>query len=73
MDVCDISYNLSRVKAPNNDQRYYYVPAMVFRGRVEYYLKDTGEVIYDSDESGGLKDLLMLNCVDGTVIEYKVS
>ena len=73
VDVCDISYNLSRVKAPNNDQRYYYVPAMVFRGRVEYYLKDTGEVIYDSDESGGLKDLLMLNCVDGTVIEYKVS
>lgn len=62
--ISQVEYGLTRTKAPNTDESYYYVPASVFRGSVEYCIKDTGEVFYFQEDV----PLLMLNAVDGSVI-----
>ena len=63
--ICDIEYSLARVKVPNTDESYYYVPALAIYGVVEYSGKDCGEVFYVSEEP---IILLTINAVDGTVI-----
>lgn len=59
-----MEYGLARVKVPNTDDRYYYIPSMVFVGDIEYSMVDTGEICF-SDES---ITLLHLNAIDGSVI-----
>ena len=66
--VTEIDYNLTRVKAPNTDDSYYYVPAIVLYGTVEYHGKKSG-IVQEIDSDFEPYTLLILNAVDGSVIE----
>ena len=62
-----IDYGLMRVKVPDTDDRYYYVPGIAFWGSSEIVHQDTGEV-WDSREE---QVLLILNAIDGSVINFE--
>lgn len=64
VSITQLEYGLTRTKAPNTDESYYYVPAAMFLGEVEYRYQSTGETFYFQDSV----PLLILNAVDGTVI-----
>ena len=64
VSITQFEYGLTRVKAPNTDESYYYIPAGMFLGNVEYCIQDTGETFYYRENI----PLLMLNAVDGSVI-----
>ena len=64
MQITQVEYGLTRTKVPNSDESYYYIPAGMFRGNVEYCIEDTGEVLYFQEDV----PLLMLNAVDGSVV-----
>lgn len=64
VSITQLEYGLTRTKAPNTDESYYYVPAAMFLGNVEYRYQNTGETFYFQEDV----PLLMLNAVDGTVI-----
>lgn len=62
--ITGVEYGLTRTKVPNTDESYYYVPAAIFRGNIEYRIQDTAESFYYQENV----PLLMLNAVDGSVI-----
>lgn len=62
--INNLEYGLSRVKVPNTDDSYYYIPSIALYGNIEYYLQDTGEVCFSKEDT----TLLILNAVDGSVI-----
>ena len=59
-----LEYNLIRVKKPNTDAGYYYVPGIILRGSIEYYNRETEELICYL----GQKELLAMNAVDGSML-----
>lgn len=66
--ISEFEYGLTRVKVPNTDESYYYVPAIFFYGTIQYEGETTGEVF---DVENGLDShfpLLILNAIDGSVI-----
>lgn len=66
--ISEIEYGMTRVKVPNSDERYYYVPAMFFYGSIQFEGKESG-TIYDIDLVSDVQSpLLILNAVDGSVI-----
>lgn len=69
VSIANIEYGLSRVKVPNTDESYYYVPAITLEGNIEYYGKQSRNVFYFSEST----PLLILNCVDGSVIQMSNS
>lgn len=68
VNVTEIDYNLTRVKAPNTDDSYYYVPAIVLYGTVEYHGKESG-FVQEIDSDYEPYTLLILNAVDASVIQ----
>lgn len=71
IEICNLKYGMLRVKAPDTDERYYYVPGIILSGTVDYVGKNTGtlyeasgDTLYDSR----IIPLIALNAVDGTVI-----
>lgn len=66
VNLCNFYYGLLRVKVPNTDESYYYVPGMMLEGIVEITGKDSGELYYMSEAP---QAVLALNAVDGTIIE----
>lgn len=60
-----IEYGLTRVKVPNTDNSYYYVPGMVFWGNSEIVNRDTND-LWDFTEE---HPMLILNAIDGSVID----
>lgn len=62
--INNLEYGLSRVKVPNTDDCYYYVPSIGLYGNIEYYLQNAGEVCFSKEDVA----LLILNAVDGSVI-----
>lgn len=73
IDVTELKYGLTRVKAPNTDDSYYYVPALLLSGSVAYCGKDTGTVYVTNEQFTGKPTwaLVCLNAVDGSVIELQ--
>lgn len=67
VNISDAELGMTRVKVPNSDESYYYVPAISFTGAIQYQEKDTGTV-YDVETEGDKQVLLILNAVDGSVI-----
>ena len=68
VNITEVDYGLTRVKVPNTDESYYYVPAMFFYGTVQYQGKETGE-IHDVDVKEEVRrPLLVLNAIDGSII-----
>ena len=64
VSITQLEYGLTRTKAPNTDESYYYVPAAMFLGDIEYRYQASGETFYFKEDV----PLLILNAVDGTVI-----
>lgn len=64
VSITQFEYGLTRTKAPNTDESYYYVPAAMFLGDVEYRYQDSGDTFYFKEDV----PLLILNAVDGTVV-----
>lgn len=71
INVTELEYGLTRVKAPNTDNSYYYVPAILLSGNVAYCGQDTGNVYETNEQILGkaARALVCLNAVDGSVIE----
>lgn len=68
IDIPTMEYGLTRVKAPNTDESYYYVPSVIFRGKIQYQEKETGNVYGVDTYTGKDHILLILNAIDGSVI-----
>lgn len=62
--VSEMEYALTRVKVPNTDESYYYIPSIILRGDIEIVGSESG-TLYSSKTN---LELLTLNAVDGTVI-----
>lgn len=65
VDICKCVYQLSRIKVPNTDDHYYYVPSLQIQGNIQVFGKTSGDIYYASDAP---ETLLTLNAVDGSVI-----
>ena len=75
VDISKLETGLLRVKVPNTDESYYYVPGIILSGTVDYVGVDTGTVHASSGESFGLDRIVTfvaLNAVDGSVIPLEV-
>ncbi len=69
VNIDKVDYGLTRVRVPDSDESYYYVPAIILYGSVEYLGRETGAIYYQSNRgTGELATILMLNAVDGTVV-----
>ena len=62
--ISELDNNLVRVKVPNSDESYYYVPAIVLKGDVEYSSASNGDIYFVSNKV----TLVTINAVDGTII-----
>ena len=70
--ISELEYGMTRVKVPNTDDSYYYVPSMILSGTRSYYGKDTDtfyETVKGSVNSDGIYPLVAINAVDGSIIE----
>lgn len=72
IDICQMEYGLVRVKVPNTDDRYYYVPGVILSGTIDYIGQDT-KVVYDASGKTIWNDrivpLVALNAIDGSIVE----
>lgn len=57
-----LTYNQTRVKVPDTDESYYYIPGIVLSGAVEYIGKETGNLYFSAEDT----TLISLNGVDGS-------
>lgn len=64
--ISQMNYGLSRIKVPDSDDAYCYVPSVTFEGNVSYYDKNSGDVFYLSNTA---IPFLTLNTTDCTVIQ----
>lgn len=64
VDIDNLEYGLSRVKVPDTDDSYYYVPSLALSGDIQYTISDTGEVCFSNENTV----LLLINAVDGSFI-----
>lgn len=63
--IQSLGYNLTRVKVPDTDESYYYIPGITLHGSVEYTGKDSGDLYFSSENI----PLLSLNGVDGSMVQ----
>lgn len=63
--ISELEYGLSRIKAQDAEDTYYYVPSVAIKGNVVYVGKESGNVFYSSKKA---ESLLYINAVDGTII-----
>lgn len=76
VEICKMDYGMLRVKVPNTDESYYYVPGIVLSGTVDYIGNETGNVYASSGETiwnERIIPLVALNAVDGSVVELYIS
>ena len=73
IDIIKMEYGLTRVKAPNTDDSYYYVPAILLSGTYNYCGVDTGLIYFSSEEmsDGPIVSLVCINAIDGSVIQLQ--
>ena len=64
--VSEIRCGLSRIKAPEQENCYYYVPSIAFYGTEENQGIQTGKTYYYSEKP---ELLLLLNALDGNIID----
>lgn len=65
VNISRVEYGMVRVKVPDSDDGYYYVPAITLKGAAEYIGVETGKVYYQDDSDN---TLLTINAIDGTVV-----
>ena len=67
IDICELEYGMTRVKVPNTDNNYYYIPALILSGTISYCGEQSGTV-YQSNPDG-IYPLVAINAVDGSIIQ----
>lgn len=65
VDVCKLEYSLSRIRVPNTEDHYYYVPCIELKGMVKFVGKDSGDLYYNTEAP---VYLIAVNAVDGSII-----
>lgn len=65
VNISELEYGLARIPIENTIDSYYYVPALMIRGDVEYRDKETGYVFYSVTDTS----LVCINAIDGSVID----
>lgn len=76
VDICQMKYGMLRVKVPNNDESYYYVPGMVLYGTVDYLESETGALNVSSGAgiwNDRIIPIVAVNAVDGSNIELYIN
>lgn len=76
IDICQMEYGMLRVKVPNTDESYYYVPGIVLSGSVDYIGRETGTVFAASGQefrNARITPIVAINAVDGSNIELYIS
>lgn len=71
LTISDFEYGLTRIKAPNADDIYYYVPGILLKGAIDYVGKESHNVYASTGlELGGerILSLITINSIDGTMI-----
>lgn len=71
VSITEAEYGLGRVKVPNTDDNYYYIPVLAFRGTVVYISDKSGTVYYDNSPANADEKppiLLCINAIDGSII-----
>lgn len=70
IDITQLEYGLTRVKVSDTDDCFYYLPAILLSGTINYCGVDTGMVYFSSDEMGDgpIVPLVCMNAVDGSII-----
>lgn len=72
VNVNKVDYGLTRLKVPNTDSSYYYVPGLTLYGSVDYCGKGSGKVYFSSGDLLSARrevPLITLNAIDGSIIE----
>lgn len=66
-------FGLTRIKVPDTDDRFYYVPAVLLSGTISYCGVDTGMAYFSIDEftDGPITPLVCFNAIDGSVIQLQ--
>ena len=62
--ISKVTYALARIRKPNTDTSYYYIPALTIYGDAGFYNKATGDFYFSNDDL----TLLSLNAVDGSIV-----
>lgn len=62
--IAQAEYGLARIMAENTTDCYYYVPALMLRGNIEYRGETTGEMYFNIADN----HILCINAVDGSII-----
>ena len=69
MDITDMEFGFARTKVKDERFDFYLVPSVTLSGSYTAY-NSGGEEIYTYPENGRSDVVLVLNLVDGTVINY---
>ena len=75
VDLCQIEYGMVRIRIPNTEDGYYYVPALKCSGTIDYVGAQSGKVYRSSGtdiQTDRILPILVLNAVDGSVIEQGI-
>ena len=71
VEISDFEYGLTRIKAPNEDDIYYYIPGILLKGSIDYLGKDSHNIYASTGLELGpdrTLSLITLNSIDGTII-----
>lgn len=63
--VSEVEYGLTRIRIQDTEDAYYYVPAIMLKGNIEYIGEETNQTFYISEKP---EILVTINAIDGTVI-----
>lgn len=63
VEITDARYGLGRINKADDDDSFYYTPAILFEGTINFCDKNTGEVI-----DSVTRTLFTINAVDGSII-----
>lgn len=63
VEITGVRYGLGRISKANSDDSFYYTPAILFEGTIDFCDKNTGEVI-----DSVTRTLFTINAVDGSII-----
>lgn len=68
VEITKLEYGLARFLIPDSSN-FYYAPAVIFSGTIDYCDPDTGEIITGTGNPYGsrLQSLVVVNAVDGTI------
>lgn len=68
VNISEINYGLARFPVANSNS-FYYAPAVIFRGSIDYCDRETGEAVTGTGNPYGarIQTLVAINAVDGTV------